>query len=563
MNIQNETCCEAYCSTCCRNCCTSCCSSLCDTTCECSRDCGCNCVRTCAGGIPCEGLRIVQPPKSVLITTFKYGLKVSGSGRDNAKKWKERAKKCVSVMKNIVLFVLHLSLAIERSINYAIDEPDSDSNMENDDVFVRIKFILSSIQWTSVLYHLYHIAMVLYRICKKFCCKSSAASAGYDSCCCCSKCCRNCLAWFYKSYEFVILLVDIVGFANVIVSSFEICVLLYDRQSNENSYDTSETSLAIIDLICSILAQITLYIGHHIAAFCLFWPYHSSIKGSNEDAKKHNTTTTICFIFSYVFAMTFIQSVLIASVSGRFYYDYSDAKQQNLATAPTLTLVYRRVDWLNDLGVLIWIMVVIGGLIRIASYIVACTTYYWWLSKESVLFYKQLIEYLPKAEIDNILKEIKMNATSVTTDDEGKIVDIESEQQKFNKVKDSLDYYIDENDDANCCLKFIQPFVSPLNIILCIIYVAMVVAFTVCLVLTALDDINDPNKSWPLYIGAFGVLLLVLCNIYQFIVGIFWILVVTAVVIIVLLIIALLVFITTIACILFCICGVGSDNNKR
>ena len=59
----------------------------------------------------------------------------------------------------------------------------------------------------------------------------------------------------------------------------------------------------------------------------------------------------------------------------------------------------------------------------------------------------------------------------------------------------------------------------------------MVVAFIICLVLAGLDDINDPNKSWPLYIGAFGVLLLVLCNIYQFIVGIFWILVVTAVVI--------------------------------
>ena len=556
MNIQNETCCEAYCSTCCRDCCTSCCSSLCDTTCECSRDCGCDCVRTCAGGIPCEGLRIVQPPKSVLITTFKYGLKVSDSGR----MMKKRIYTCIYVITKFLLLFLNLFLGVERTVNYAIDEPDSDSNMENDDVFVRIKFILSSIQWTSFLYHLYHIAMVLYHICKKFCCERSA---GYDSCCGCSKCCQNCLSWLHTSYEFVILLVDIVGFANVIVSSFEMCILFYDRQSKENTYDTSETALAIIDLICSILAQITQYIGHHIAAFCLFWPYHSGIKESNEDAKKHNTTTTVCLIFTYVFAMTLIQSVLIASVSGRFYYDYSDAKQQKLATAPTLTLIYHRVDWLNDLGVLIWIMVVIGGLIRIASYVVACTTYYWWLSKESVLFYKQLIESLPKAEIDNILKEIKMNATSVTTDDEGKIVDIESEQQKFNQVKDSLDYYIDENDDANCCLKFIQPFVSPLNIILCIIYVAMVVAFTVCLVLTALDDINDPNKSWPLYIGALAVLVLVLCNIYQFIVGIFWILVVTAVVIIVLLIIALLVFITTIACILFCICGVGSDNNKR
>ena len=552
MNIQNETCCEAYCSTCCRNCCTSCCSSLCDTTCECSRDCGCDCVRTCAGGIPCEGLRIVQPPKSVLITTFKYSLKVSGSGRV--------MKKCFFVITTFVLLSLNLSLGIERAINYAVDEPDSDSNMENDDVFVHIKFILSSIQWTSFLYH---IAMVLYRICKKFCCKSSA---GYDSCCGCSKCCRNCLSWLYTSYEFVILLVDIVGFANVIVSSFEMCILFYDRQSKENTYDTSETALAIIDFICSILAQITLYIGHYIAAFCLFWPYHSGIKGSNEDAKKHSTTTTTCFIFTYVFAMTFIQSVLIASVSGRFYYDYSDAKQQNLTTAPALTLVYRRVDWLNDLGVLIWIMVVIGGLIRIASYVVACTTYYWWLSKESVLFYRQSIESLPKAEIDNILKEMKVNATSVATHDEGNIemkVDIESEQQKFNKVIDSLDYYIDENDDANCCLKFIQPFVSPLNIILCIIYVVMAFVFTTCLVLAGLDDINDPNKSWPLYIGAFGVLLLVLCNIYQFIVGIFWILVVTAVVIIVLLtvyIVFISVIIVSFVCILFCI---FSDNKGR
>ena len=36
-----------------------------------------------------------------------------------------------------------------------------------------------------------------------------------------------------------------------------------DNQRKTHNYDTSESVLAIIDFICSLLTQITLYIGQH------------------------------------------------------------------------------------------------------------------------------------------------------------------------------------------------------------------------------------------------------------------------------------------------------------
>ena len=128
-----------------------------------------------------------------------------------------------------VLLFKNLFLGVERTINYAIDEPDSDSNMGNDDVFVLIKILLTLFQWMSVTYN---IVLISCWICKKCCSSTKSKKLPAHGC---SKCCRNCLSWLYTSYEFVTLLVDIVGFANVIVSSFEICILFYDRQSKENT----------------------------------------------------------------------------------------------------------------------------------------------------------------------------------------------------------------------------------------------------------------------------------------------------------------------------------------
>ena len=240
---------------------------------------------------------------------------------------------------------------------------------------------------------------------------------------------------------------------------------------------------------------------------------------SNDEHTCKNKHCALSVVIGYLCFTIFIEVLMLLTIAGLFYYEYSASRQQ-IRTTPKPKTFERKVALLGgDVSVFVLIMMAIGGLIRVAGYIVDYTTYYWWLSKESVLFYKRLI---PEADIDNILKEIKVNATSVTTDDEGKIemkVDIGREQQKFNDVKDSLDGYVDEYNNANCCLNFIQPFVSPLNIVLCFIYFAMVATFIICFGFTVKENnFTDASTCWPCYIGIIAVVFLFITKLYQILV---------------------------------------------
>ena len=561
MNILDETFCEAYMCNCCSR-----------QSCSCQRDCACS-IAVCVVGFTC-----IQPntttnsvPNSALFAVFQHALK-SYDASSNI--WSHTVK---NLMFLITLFS-KIGLIIERFINLKVDQSENDPQ---DDLIVNLKTVFASLYLLTVVKGIVCIVIWITKcigFCKKNCPTKSSSSESSKGCCdasdySCDSCksfkctCSNWWSFLTASATFLGPAFDVIAFFSLITSTFELCALIYDRNTNGGLFNEQEYKFTIADFVLNVMSNLFNYVSYILAVALMFCDPNIIKKQdqpSNDEITCKNKHCALSVVFVYLFCTIFIEVLMLFTIAGLFYYYYS-ASRQLIPTTPKPKTFDRKVAILGgDVSVLVLIMIPIGGLIRVASYIVAYTTYYWWLSKESVLFYKQLIESLPKAEIDNILKEMKVNATSVTTstDDEGKIemeVDIEREQQKFNKVKDSLDYYINEN-DTNCCLKFIKPLFSPLNVILCIIYVAMVVAFTVCLVLTALDDINDPNKSWPLYIGAFGVVLLVLCNIYEFIVGIFGILVVIAVVIVVSFIIGFIGFILPFVCILLCFCF-GSGNN--
>ena len=564
MNILDETFCEAYMCNCCSR-----------QSCSCQRDCACS-IAVCV-----VGFTVIQPntttnsvPNSALFAVFQHALK-SYDASSNI--WLHTVK---NLMFLITLFS-KIGLIIERFINLKVDQSENDPQ---DDLIVNLKTVFASLYLLTVVKGIVCIVIWITKcigFCKKNCPTESSSSESSKGCCDASDCscdsCKSfkctCLNWFSfatASATFLGPAFDVIAFFSLITSTFEFCALIHDRNTNGGIFNEQEYKLTIADFVLNVMSNLFNYVSY-ILAVALMFCAPNIIKKQDQPSNDEHTCLKKCrsdhcalsIIFVHLFFTIAVEVLMLFTIAGLFYYYYS-VSHQLIPTTPKPKTFDRKVAILGgDVSVFVLIMIPIGGLIRIASYIVAYTTYYWWLSKESALFYKQLIGSLPKAEIDNILKEIKVNATSVTTDDEGKIemeVDIESEQQKFNKVKDSLDYYINENDDTNCCLKFIKPLFSPLNIILCVIYVVMAVTFTFCLVIAGLNDINDLNKSWPLYIGAFGVVLLVLCNIYQFIVGIFWILVFTAVVIVASLIIGSILFILPFVCILLYLCF-GSGNN--
>lgn len=85
--------------------------------------------------------------------------------------------------------------------------------------------------------------------------------------------------WFYISsgiYSISLFIFDIIAFASLTISGFEICVLSYDHTANENNYDMQETNLVIVDFVLNALSTFAGYATHILAAVLLLFYSNNS-----------------------------------------------------------------------------------------------------------------------------------------------------------------------------------------------------------------------------------------------------------------------------------------------